>query len=86
MPVNYYPNCTESELLAILESLERRSSIGEIGFVTVAGGGQMSRSWQFSRDVEVAAKRVLYALFKIAPSTYDNPYAQRIRRTLPVYS
>jgi hypothetical protein len=86
MPWNKYPNLTEDDLVAILESIQRRSTIGEIGFVTVAGGGQMSRSWQFGRDVSEEAKRVVYALFKLNPSTWDNPYAQRIRRTLPVYS
>lgn len=85
MPVNLYPNATEDELLALAESLQRRLTIGEVQFVTVAGGGQMSRGYQNTRNAKTELMAVLYALYKKNPATYDNPYTQRIQVTLPNY-
>jgi len=86
MPVNLYPNATEAELLALAESLQRRLTVGEVQFVTVAGGGQMSRGYQNTRQAKTELMAVLYALFKKNPATYENPYAQRIRVTRPSYN
>jgi hypothetical protein len=86
MPVNLFPNATEEELVALAESLQRRLTTGEVTFVTLPGGGQMQRGVQNTRDAQTMLLRVLYSLFVINPSTYDNPYVGRITRTLPDYS
>lgn len=86
MPVNYYPNATEEELLALAESLQRRLTTGEVSFVTLPGGGQMQRTVQNTGAAKVTLLQVLYALYRINPSDYDNPYAGRIRRTIPNYA
>jgi hypothetical protein len=54
-------------------------------FVTLPGGGQMQRTHQNTKLVDVYAMRILYSLYVINPSDYDNPYTQRIKRTLPNY-
>jgi hypothetical protein len=85
MPVNWYTNATEAELVACLESIQRRQTTGEVMFVTLPGGGQMQRTHQNTKLVDVYAMRILYSLYVINPSDYDNPYTQRIKRTLPSY-
>jgi hypothetical protein len=85
MPVNYYPQKTEDELVTILESLQKRASEGVVYFTTVAGL-QNQRSFQGSARVEVEIRRVLYSLFLLNPGTYANPYLQRIRRTRARYT
>lgn len=86
MPVNLFPNATEAELVALAESLQRRLTTGEVMFVTLPGGGQMQKSFQHSRDAQTMLLRVLYSLHRLNPETYENPYVQRVRRTLPNYS
>ncbi len=85
MPVNYYPQKTVEELLALLDSLQKRATQGVVYFTTVAGL-QSQRSFQGSAPVAVEIRRVLYSLWKLAPDTYDNPHAQRIRRTRTKYT
>lgn len=85
MPVNFYPNATEDELVALLESLQRRATTGEINFTTIPGGGQMGRTYTNTKGVETTMLRVLYALYVLNPTDYENPYTQRVRRTLPSY-
>jgi hypothetical protein len=85
MPVNYYPNGTEEELVALLESLQRRATTGEVNFTTIPGGGQMGRTYVGGKDVETTMRRIIYALHLLNPADYDNPYLQRVRRTVPSY-
>ena len=85
MPVNYYPQKTEDELLVALESLQKRTTEGAV-FFTTAAGLQSQRSFQGSSPVSVEIRRVLYSLHKLNPGTYENPYAQRVRRTRPSYT
>lgn len=85
MPVNYYPQKSADELLAILTSLQKRASEGVV-FFTTGAGLQQQRSFQGSARVETEIRRVLYSLFVVDPDTYDNPYAGRIRRTRPHYT
>jgi hypothetical protein len=85
MPVNYFPNATEEELVALLESLQRRATTGEVNFTTLPGGGQMGRTYTNTQGVEVTMRRVLYALHILNPTDYDNPYLGRVRKTLPSY-
>lgn len=84
MPVNLYPNGTEEELLAMAEAIQRFLTTGEITFVTLPGGGQMQRQMS-QRDAKTRLMEVLYALHKINPNDYENPYAQRVRVTRPHY-
>jgi hypothetical protein len=85
MPVNYYVGKTQAQLEALLKSLQSRASEGVISMM---GGGsipQTVRSWQGAARVEVEIKRVLWALHVLAPHTYADPYADRIRRTRTRY-
>jgi hypothetical protein len=85
MPVNYYPNGTEEELLAMLEAIQRRGTTGNVSYVTLPGGGQTMLSLQNSAHCDITARRLLYALHKINPNDYENPYAARVRITRPYY-
>jgi len=85
MPVNYYPQKTAEELLAILDSLQKRASTGVVA-MTTAAGMQHQRSFQNGGPVDREIRRVLYALWKLDPEEYENPYAQRIRRTRARYT
>lgn len=85
MPVNYYPQKTEAELLVILSDLQKRASSGALS-MTAAAGLQQMKSWQGAAPVSVEIRRVLYSLWKVNPNAYENPYAQRVRRTRPSYT
>jgi len=85
MPVNYYVTKTEDELLVLLDSLQKRGTTGYVT-QTSAAGLQQIRSFQNSGQVDREIRRVLYSLWKLNPSDYDNPYSQRIRRTRPNYT
>ncbi len=85
MPVNYFPNATEAELLACAQSLQRRLTVGEVAYVTMPGGGQMQRTLQNTPQADLMLLRVLFSLHLKNPTEYDNPYAGRVRRTLPNY-
>jgi len=85
MPVNYYPQKTEDELLVMLDALQKRATTGFVS-QTSAAGLQQIRSFQNGRAVSVEIRAVLYALWRLNPSDYDNPYSQRIRRTRPNYT
>jgi hypothetical protein len=83
VPTNFFPNATEAELVALLESLQRRATRGEIYMTTYAGDQQM-RSYQGASRVDTMIKRVLYSL-SLLNDDYDNPYAGRVRRTQVSY-
>ncbi len=85
MPINYYPQRTTEELLVILDSLQKRTTQGAV-FYTTAAGLQQQRSFQGSSPVHVEIRRVLYALWKLDSEAYENPYAQRIRKTRARYT
>jgi hypothetical protein len=91
MPVNYYPNLTdptnadgETELVGLLEALQRRATIGQL-YMTSYGGDQHIRSFQGSSTVRSEIRNVLYALHLRDSTTWDNPYTQRIRRVSAAY-
>lgn len=86
MPVNYFPNATEAELIALAESLQRRLTVGEVQFITLPGGGQVQRSWQNTESAKPMLLNVLYALHRKNPSTYENPFLGRVQVTYPSYS
>lgn len=85
MPVNYYPQKTEEELLAILTSLQKRASEGVVAFTTGAGI-QTQRSFEGGRPVAVEIRSVLYSLYLLDSDAYDNPYAGRVRITRTKYT
>jgi hypothetical protein len=85
VPINYYPNATEAELVAMAASLQRRMTVGEVQFMTQPGGGQVQKSFQNTPEAKQTLKDILYSLHRKNPSVYDNPYTQRIKRTLPNY-
>lgn len=85
MPINYFPQLDEGELLAQLNSIARKQGIGEIQFVTTPNG-QAAQSWTNTLRADLIGIRTLYSLHKLAPSRYENPYLQRVRTTLPNYT
>jgi hypothetical protein len=84
MPVNYYPQKTEEELLVLLDALQKRATTGFVSS-TSAAGLQQIRTYQNTGPVSVEIRRVLYALHLVNPE-YDNPYGQRVRRTRADYT
>ncbi len=90
MPVDYYPNKSIGELQTILATLQDRQTKGAL--VEVAAGGvksmrQVGRSGDARTETEIL--RVLYSLYlrdsANGGNTYANPYANRVRRTVPSY-
>lgn len=84
MPVDYYPQKTEAELLALLVSLQNRQTQGHV-YMTGGAGIQTVRSFTGSSRVEVEIRRVLYSLHLRNAEDYEDPYASRIRRTRAYY-
>lgn len=93
MPTDYYPNLSaasaqpdgEAQLLALLESLQRRTTTGQVISTTYSGSTNL-RGFQGSNRVEVEIRRVLYSLSVIDSAKYPDPYASRIRRTRANYT
>lgn len=85
MPCDYYSNKDEEELLAILDSVQKRQTTGVVAFYGAAGV-QQQRSFQGGSRVEVEIRRLLYSLHLRAPGTYADPYAGRIRKTRASYT
>ena len=85
MPVNYYPQKSEDELLVLLDALQKRNTAGVVSQVSLEGS-QTIKSFQGSGPVPVEIRRVLFALWKLNPGAYENPYASRIRRTRARYT
>jgi hypothetical protein len=83
VPVNFYPNATEEELTALLESLQRRATKGEI-YMTTYSGDQQMRSFQGGAKIHVEMRHVLYAGHVLFG--WDDPYIQRIKRVSADYS
>lgn len=86
MAIDYYPNKSEEELLSLLESLQNRQVKGAVTEVNAAGVRTVKEVGSGNSRVEVEIRRVLYSLFVRNPKDYDDPYASRIRRTLPRYT
>lgn len=86
MPWRKYTNAEDAELVACLESIQRRSTTGEVQFVTLPGGGQMQRTFQNGNHVDKEVRYLQYEAFCRGMVGYSNPYAQRIRRTMASYS
>jgi hypothetical protein len=84
MPIDYYPNSNPEELLLLLESLQRRATMGQT-YMTSFSGEQQIRSFQGATPVKVEIRHVLYSL-SLKDSNYENPYAARIRRVSADYS
>jgi hypothetical protein len=85
MPVDYYPNSNEDELVLLLESLQRRATTGQI-YMTTYSGDQNMRTFQGASPVKVEIKNVLYSLHLQNPADWDNPHLQKIRRVRAAYS
>jgi len=85
MPVDYYPQKSVDELLAILDAVQKRASTGVV-FFTTAAGVQNQRSFQGASPTAVEIRRILYSLFLRDSVTYANPYASRTRRTRARYT
>ncbi len=79
MPLNYYPQKSEAELLALLDKLQARQTAGAITEVSAAGVRTVKQIPQGNSRVEVEIRRVLYSLSLLDPETYPDPYAQMIR-------
>ena len=86
MPVDYYSNLSEAELLPLLATLQQRQTSGIITQSSIAGF-ESSRSFghEMSRN-ETEIRRVLYSLSLRNPSVYPNPYDRRITRTRARYT
>ncbi len=97
MPVNYYSNRTQAELLNILKSLQDGQAGNSVKEIYIAGQrvikGPNTIAASYRPDVEIL--RVRYALYLIASATgyaggdanlYPNPYRERITRTRANYN
>lgn len=86
MPVDYYPQKSVADLLAILATLQKRQTNGGITEVLAAGVKTVREFGTGNSRIEKEILRVLYSLHLRDPSTYDDPYASRIRRTRARYT
>lgn len=91
MPVDYFPQKSVEELLALLGQAQERLLKGAV-VATSAAGISMARQPAAGGGSEVSRQilRLRYSLHLRAADTadadvYPNPYAERIRRTLPAY-
>ncbi len=84
MPIDFYPQRATEELLVLLDSLQRRQTMGVVS-QTSAVGMQTTKSWTGSSRIDVEIRRVLYSLFLRDPTLYTNPYSNRVTRTRPRY-
>ena len=84
MPLDYYPQRTEVELLALLDSLQRRQTIGVVSQASSAGMQQI-KTWAGANRPEVEIKRVMYSLH-VRNSIYPDPYALSVHRTRTRYT
>lgn len=85
MPVDYYPQKTEDELLVMLAAVQKRSTEGAVSMTTMAGMQQM-RSWQGSGSVALEIRHILYSLSRRDPVLYADPYISRVRKTRAAYT
>ena len=85
MPVDYYPQLSEEQLLVMLTSLQNRGTTGEVVFTTFAGV-QTQKTFEGGERVGLSMRRVLYSLHLRNSAAYENPYTQRVRVTLPTYT
>ena len=90
MPVNYYPNLTEDELLAKLDKVQKRSAEGVVNFTTVLGM-QQQLSYEKASRPDVTILRILYSLHLLhlagdTDAVWPDPYAQKIRKTRTRYT
>lgn len=86
MPVDYYPQKSVADLLAILDTLQKRQTKGGITEVLAAGVKTSREFVPGNSRVETEILRVMYSLHLRDPATYDDPYASRIRRTRARYT
>jgi hypothetical protein len=84
VPLNYYPQKSKDELLAILADLQKRGAGGILSQVSSLGSQQI-RSFQGSGPVDREIRRVLYSLFLIDPENYTDPGLSRVRRVRQNY-
>ena len=85
MQSNIYEGMTMDELKAALKSLQNRNTKGELSMTTGAGLQQV-RSWQGAGRVRMEIMSVRYAMYRLDPVTYRDPYAERVRRTRSSYT
>jgi hypothetical protein len=85
MPRRNWSNVTDDELIAMIESLQRRETIGEIAFMTQPGGGQVQRSYAKTPDADKKLTELQYEAFSRGLPNHVNPYLGMVKRTLPSY-
>lgn len=91
MPVDYYPQKSEAQLIEMLESLQKGQTSGRLTEVAAAGVRTVRAIGGKDAPIETQILRVLYSLFLRNPGTrnsggWENPYGQRIRRTRARYT
>jgi hypothetical protein len=86
MPVDYYPQKSVADLLAILDTLQKRQVKGGITEVLAAGVKTTREFGPGNSRAEKEILRVMYSMHLRDPNTYDDPYASRIRRTRARYT
>jgi len=92
VPIDYYPNVSLEDLLAMLAKIQSRQVNGAIIQVTAAGvSTTRSHGTQAGNSrTEAEILRVLYSAHRRAigsdeAANYPNPYAQRVTRTRADY-
>jgi hypothetical protein len=93
VPVDIYHNKSVEELTSLLSSLQLRQSKGSITEVSAAGVRTVRAVNASDPSIERQIIGVLYSLSQKAVASGDtaliaqwpNPYANRVRRTIPSY-
>lgn len=87
MPLDYYPQKSQQDLLVLLDTLQKRQTKGGITEVSAAGVRTV-RVFNAAGNsrTEVEIRRVLYSLHLRNPQLYDDPYASMLRTTRTRYT
>jgi hypothetical protein len=83
--VRYFQNATDDELLLMRESLQRRGTTGELSMSTFQGDQNMV-SWMGAQPPHIVLLYVMDEQWRRDPTTYENPWKNRHRRSSPDYS
>jgi hypothetical protein len=86
MPLRVWSNLTDAELVAMIGSLQRRMTIGELAFMTQPGGGQTQRSFSNTPPAVQTLAALHYEAFQRGLPNYVNPYTGMVKRTTPSYT
>jgi hypothetical protein len=83
--VRIFQNASDDELLQMRESLQRRSTIGELSMSTFQGDQNML-SWVKAQPPHIVLLYVMDEQWRRNPDAYENPWKNRHRRSSPDYS